>query len=335
MFVALQGSYSYRSKYKRKNDNESFPKRYFYLNLQSNLIELEDEILYEFAFLTNEESTKFDAKHIWFKVSDVLLWKTDPEIDDYYEELIQSNIEENIKSAIELNKKEIKKTIRILHQRIFIEKLINYFSVTGNEIDEILNIFVRVNSSGVQLSRTDLLFSTIVASWQEAREEVEMLLKTLNEKGGGFSFDTDFVMKAALYLLDLPVFLKVKQFNSNNVALIKSNWIIIKEALIETLDLIVDFGFNKENLVSMNSILPIAYFIYNDGNINDSRKELKKYVVNSNVLQVFSSKTDRTLTVFRIAMKNIITNDSNIFNLSKFDMYSKKENPLNNLLVTE
>ena len=53
-------------------------------------------------------------------------------------------------------------------------------SLAKDDLDDILKIFIRVNSGGTILSKTDLLFSTIVATWENGRDEIETFLKDLN-----------------------------------------------------------------------------------------------------------------------------------------------------------
>lgn len=133
-------------------------------------------------------------------------------------------ISDGVKACIEEKRRQIKKTLRILHQRIVIEKLINYYKIEEQELDNILDIFVRVNSGGTVLSKSDLLFSTIVANWQEARQKIEDLLNTINKKGNGFCFDNDFIMRSCLVLTDCPILFKVRSFKKENINKIKNQW---------------------------------------------------------------------------------------------------------------
>ena len=86
-----------------------------------------------------------------------------------------------------------------LWERLTTIPIINYFPIKNQELDEVLDIFVRVNSAGTTLSKTDLLFSTIVAQWEGGREAIEEFLQKINEKGNGFRFDTDFICGLASY----------------------------------------------------------------------------------------------------------------------------------------
>ena len=79
-----------------------------------------------------------------------------------------------------------------MHTRLVTDEIINYFEVEKDSIDSVLDIFVRVNSGGTILSKSDLLFSTIVSHWDKARDEIDKLLSEINKKGEGFKFSNEF-----------------------------------------------------------------------------------------------------------------------------------------------
>lgn len=304
MYIALQGTYAYKKAYFSWNNDRAFPIRKLYLNLLGSTNDEDNE--YEFKFLTIEESNYIDVNVLWFDVRKILEWGNDPEIDDYYDELIEST-NDNIK--IILNDKDIKKhikdTIRILHQRIVQDYLISYFEIKEQELDKILDIFIRVNSAGTILSRSDLLFSTIIAHWQEGRDEIDKLITTLNKKGDGFKVNSDFIMRACLVLCDLPVIFKVEGFKESNIIKIKDNWDNIKDSLEKTFEIISDFGFSYENLTSNNAVIPIAYYLINGGCYdNTNKQEIKRYLIHSLVKKIYGGQSDTVISHIREALKN-------------------------------
>lgn len=304
MYIALQGTYAYKKAYFSWNNDRAFPIRKLYLNLLGSTNDEDNE--YEFKFLAIEESNYIDVNVLWFDVRKILEWGNDPEIDDYYDELIEST-NDNIK--IILNDKDIKKhikdTIRMLHQRIVQDYLISYFEIKEQELDKVLDIFIRVNSVGTILSRSDLLFSTIIAHWQEGRDEIDKLITTLNKKGDGFKVNSDFIMRACLVLCDLPVIFKVEGFKESNIIKIKDNWDNIKGSLEKTFEIISDFGFSYENLTSNNAVIPIAYYLINGGCYDDTNKqEIKRYLIHSLVKKIYGGQSDTVISHIREALKN-------------------------------
>lgn len=306
MFVALQGSFAYKKPYARWDDDSAFPKRKFYLNLlKPEEMTENDNYTYEFKFLSDVEAKKTDKEHLWFPVREVLKWAKDPEVDDYYDSLFEKAlVPDSMVEVVKLNKKLIKSLIRILHQRLVLEELISYYRIDETDLDKILDIFVRVNSGGTPLSKSDLLFSTIVANWPGARDEIETLLKTINAKGQGFFFNNDFIMRTCLVLTDSPVLFKVRSFKKDNIDKITGEWNTIKAAVEQTVDFLVEFGFNGQNLTSLNATIPIAYHISKGGNINVSdKRELRLYLIHSLLKQTFGGQGDQVLSDVRTAMR--------------------------------
>lgn len=307
MYIALQGTYAYKKPYARWDNDNAFPKRKLYLNLLKDIGQKneDEEYLYEFKFLTDKEAKKVSKEDLWFPIKKVLTWGEDPELDEYYDKIIESSdIKEEIIKIIKKQKTQIKKTLRILHQRIVIEKLISYFRILEQELDEVLDIFVRVNSGGTVLSKSDLLFSTIVAHWEEGRDEIENFLTSINNKGDGFYLDNDFVMRTCLVLTDCPVLFKVHSFKRENILKVKREWPNIKNAIERMVDLIAEFGFNGDNLTSQNALIPIAYFIIKGGDISNSKNELRKYLIHSLLKQVYGGQGDQVLTNIRDELRD-------------------------------
>ncbi len=96
----------------------------------------------------------------------------------------------------------------------------------------------------------NLLFSTLVAHWENGREQIEELLDELNGEDGLFSFNTDFLMRTCLFLVDAPMSFKVRSFNKETIEVIKHRWTDISQALKRTAVMLRDFGFNKKRLSS-------------------------------------------------------------------------------------
>ena len=302
MYISLQGTYAYKKLYAKWSNDAAFPTRKFYLNL----LKVPDNkgaesFAFEFKFLTDGEGKKIDKNHLWFPVGKILIWGEDPELDEYYDNLLEeSDLNEEIRGVIKNGRSKIKKRLRMLHQRLVIEKLINYTRIDEQDLDNILDMFVRVNSGGTILSKSDLLFSTIVANWEEARQEIETFLKHINSKGDGFWFDNDFIMRSCLVLSDCPVLFKVKSFKRENIEKIKCQWESIKSAINKTIDLLIEYGFSGEKLPSQMAIIPIAYYFIKGGKDNNkSRIELRRYLINSLLKRIYGGQGDQALSNIR------------------------------------
>lgn len=304
LYIALQGTMSRKLPRKRWNNDDAFPKKELYFDLHSEKTD-DDDITYNFKFLTTEEADKNKDGKIWYKVKDILQYP--------HEKLITKVI-----MPLGLIEDELAiDNINLLHTRLVKDEIINYFEIEKDSIDEVLDIFVRVNSGGTVLSKSDLLFSTIVSHWDNARDEIDNLLSDINGIGKGFNFSNDFIMRTCLYLLDLPVTLKVETFKKDSVMKIKDNWGAISKAIKDTAKLLNQFGFNSENMISYVAVSPMVYYIFNGGNLDaDSQRELRKYIVIAQVKQIFGAATNSALTSIRKALKEAPTNSFNMSNLN-------------------
>ena len=305
LYIALQGSMSRKLPKKRWKNDDAFPKKQLYFNLHSEKTDDKD-ISYEFGFLTEEEAAKNKNNELWYLVKDILRCSTKEELKT---KVIISKGWETDKVASD--------NIYLLYKRLVRDKIINYFEVEGDSIDSVLDIFVRVNSGGTVLSKSDLLFSTIVSHWDKAREEIDKLLAEINEKGEGFNFSNDFIIRTCLYLLDKSLALKVETFKKDSVLKIRENWEAIQKAIKDTVDLLNEFGFNSENIISYLAVSPMIYYRYKRGEFDpESKPELRKYIVIAQVKQIFGAASNSALASIREALKDAPTKSFSMDNLN-------------------
>ncbi|MEG1008824.1 MAG: DUF262 domain-containing protein [Clostridia bacterium] len=315
LYISLQGSIAKKIPRAWINNPNSYPKKELYFNLLSEKDDEDDKLRYEFKFL-NEKQLKKDEYNIWYKVSNILKYKDISEVME--KEIIKNNW---------INNKNVINNISKLHSALVTEEVINYFEVETDTMNEILDIFVRINSGGTALTKIDLLFSTVVSHWEKARDEVDELLKEINNIGNKFNFNNDYIMRYCLYILDFPISLKVESFVKANVVKIREEWEKIKESMKITVSLLNEFGFNSENIVSYLAVAPIIYYIYKGGTINDENKnEMKKFFIVAQLKQIFGAasnsaleKTRQVLRKNKEDMKNVyILKNKNEFKLSQF-----------------
>lgn len=301
LYIALQGTYAYKKSRARWDNNEAFPKRKLYFNLLKNKTDLENGITYEFKFLPIDEPILNDETHYWFLVSQALCWDNSPDYISYAQE---NNLISN-KTAMQ--------NLQLLWQCMVNDEVINYYEVENQELDDILDVFIRVNSGGTPLSKSDLLFSTIVANWEDAREKIDELLKNINNIGEGFNFNNDFIMRLCLTLMDCQIKFKVINFNKENVEKIKSQWNNVEIALKKVVKLLYEYGFNKDTLTTNNIVIPIVYFIYKEGTLDGVSKEnIWKYLIYGMLNQVFGSSGDSVITTIREVLREKVEIDGQI-----------------------
>ncbi|MFM7675528.1 MAG: hypothetical protein ACKO5F_08055 [Synechococcus sp.] len=208
------------------------------------------------------------------------------------------------------------KTLNRLHAVVHGERLIAYFEETSQDLDKVLNIFIRTNSGGTILSYSDLLLSIATAQWDhlDARKEIHGLVDELNSTRFGFALSQDFVLKAGLMLADIgSVGFKVTNFNHNNMAELERRWRDIARALKLTVQLVADFGFSGQTLGADNALLPIAYSLYqrgldanylSSGTFREDRESIRSWLVRSLLKAgVWGSGLDTLLTAIRSTLR--------------------------------
>ena len=205
--------------------------------------------------LQEKDAKKKDDKKFWFRVSDILKFKD-----------LQETMFFCIEKGLTADKRIFPSNALMELFRIIKEKpLVNYFQEESQDLDKVLNIFIRVNSGGTILSYSDMLLSIATAAWKkiDARKAIYELVEDLNDVGEKFLFNKDFVLKACLVLSDITAIeFRVSNFTKDNMVKIENNWESISNSLKETVKLISSWGYSWQTLVSAYAIIPLAYYIH-------------------------------------------------------------------------
>ena len=303
LYLGLRGYLKLKVYRARKDNANSYREKYLYLNLIGKQ-SIDEDYNYEFKFIADEEFNLDENKNkLWFRVGRILTYDESPDIYSIEDIDITNLNQEDLKLArMNLNK--------LYNYFCESEKVLKLDSISSTKsLDDILNIFVRTNNGGTVLGKADLLFSSVVAVWPEARKNIEDLLDKINNKGGQsyrFSFAKDFIMRTMMYLLDEPVTLKVNDLRSN-ILKIKEKWPKIEESITNAIEVLRYCGYSEDNLTSHNAVMPIVYYIYKgckleEGNGINPKEEFKKYLVISQMKKLFGVASNSTLTSVRNAL---------------------------------
>ncbi|MGV9860928.1 DUF262 domain-containing protein [Gordonia sp. NPDC003425] len=305
--IALYGSLSEKKKYAWWNSANAFPTKRLYLNLVDDPDDEELGTKYDLRFLTDQDAAADDGDaDKWFRVGAVLdLANAGPAI---MKELEKRGIAGSADAFQRLY--DLYEAVRVL-------KPMNYFLVTDQDADKVLEIFVRVNSGGTTLSYSDLLLSMATNQWQDldAREEVRSLVSEINSNAGRqFSFSKDVVLKTALTIADVDVRFKVTNFTHTNMAKVEAAWPQIRGALLRAATLLQQFGYNERNLTANSVIIPVAHYLHlrdaGDSYLDSSadaadRLVLQRWVTRSLVKRgIWGSGLDTLLTRIRDVLQD-------------------------------
>jgi uncharacterized protein with ParB-like and HNH nuclease domain len=173
LFIGLCGSYEGKE---------------LYFDLLSGEAAAPDDIRYKFRF--------FDAANAsfpWVKFKDLIFTtKNQRQIMAELKEMAGRTLTDAEEDKLDENLDTIDRTFKA-EETISYQELDSIDNPVLYKEDDVVEIFIRANSGGTRLSKSDLLFSLLTASWEVANEEMESLLKSLNQHG--FEFDRDFVLK--------------------------------------------------------------------------------------------------------------------------------------------
>ena len=308
--IGLRGSMAVKLPYRWWNNPDAFPKRVLALDLLASSEPDEEGSRYVFEFVS-EDRIGLRGTRLWFKVSDIMSFSTDNPAPDMLDWVSDQGLDtERQRLAF--------RALNRLHQAICVEPVVAYYEEKSQDIERVLNIFIRCNSGGTPLSYSNLLLSIAVSQWDtlDARSEVHGLVDDMNKVRAGLRFNADFVLKAGLMLTDIAsVGFRVENFTHENMAILERNWPNIRQALLETVELVDSFGFDSRTIQATNSLLPIAYYLYKkeaprnfeiSDRFLDDRKVIRGWLTRSILKEsgIWGSGLDTLLTALREVIRD-------------------------------
>ena len=360
LYLGLKGSYSKRKRGGRKNDPSAYIERKLYLNLlkksdvadadYDDMDDDEAQAEYEFKFLTDTEA-KSKKNGFWFECGKMLDFQSLGDVISYLDKIgLIDKEEEDYEKNIKFSRDILSRFFEVVHK----DRIIRYYLEESEELNKVLQIFIRTNNAGTVLSHSDLLFSMVTANWGErdAREVINDFVDSINSIGDGFSFNKDVVLKACLVLCDGNVKFKVDNFDRKKMSEIENNWDVISEAIMATVKLVSRLGYNNTALRSKNAIIPIAYYLYKNNikendllssHHRDSVKCIKEWLARVLLSGSFGGSGDSIYPPLRDIINNNIKDGKDDFPLQKIiDHYKNRtksisfsEDEIDNLLELE
>lgn len=308
LYLGLKGTYAYKMPRKRWKDNEeNLPTRKLYINVSSELSKDDErKMIYDFKFLSENDVSRLSPTEDLFLVNDIYLYRNQDALEDY----LASRQWNNISYA--------KATIRKLREVIFKDKLINYYQEENQDIDTVLDIFIRTNSGGEPLSYSNLLMSITTANWErDARKEFKALVDAVY--ANNFIISADLILKCCLVLFNENIKFQVANFDADSVRVFDKNWDRIRKCMEVAFELLKKWGFNDSSLRAKNAIIPIVYYIYykkiedeilKDHIHQDEKKSIRKWLCISLLKGVFGGQSDSVLSGIRKVLKANIENNT-------------------------
>lgn len=276
LFVALCGSYEGRE---------------LYFNVLSGEVAAPDDVKYKFQFL---ETGK--AVFPWVKFKELIF--TTKRKREVFDDLTAAAGRE----LAETEQDKLNDHLDLVDRTFKIDEVVTYQELDSIDNpnlytdDDVVEVFIRANSGGTKLGKSDLLFSLLNANWDVADEKMEDLLESLNMHG--FAFDRDFVLKTSLTLLDQGARYEVEKFRKAGVReSVEAHWDEIAKAIQDVLDFVRGKTFIQcdKALPSYLVLIPLIYIRYHFADAWRRAKDVDGYLLRCSLAGAFGGQPDNLL----------------------------------------
>jgi hypothetical protein len=318
LLLGLRGTFTVKGKGKRWDNAASWQRKRLYLDLffdprsqpDDESEEEQVEKLYGFEFFESPPAST--NGRFWIRVGEVLNYPGEAAFESFKDGLMESLPE----TASRLDEKTARRTLDRLHRVVWQDEIISFYTEKDQDYDRVLGIFVRANDGGTKLSKSDLMLSMISSKWSDisAREEIYSFVDAINGRlDRRNSVTKDFVMKACLLLSGLSHVYQVKSFTNQNLETMRRNWGAIKVTLKRTFTLVNRFGIDRENLTSLNALLPIADYLHRvDVDLCEgttpfhvkNAERIRRWLIAALLNRAFGGNSDEAIGVTRTAIES-------------------------------
>ena len=277
LFLSLFGDAYIRQKHARRNGGGGLVTKLL-IELNKNKLDVDEE-----EYNSKKYDIKFSEKvgrlsPTQFEVRNILQKKFQEE------DSRKKAIEEAITNVPTDSKDYARGILEKLYNKIFVEKLIRYTEIHDMKQDDALEMFVRFNSGGKALRKSEITMSILEAYWPSAKTEFG---KVLADSYSGFG--SDFIIRSALMLYGDVV----KSNISKQIAEeLKNNWSEFKKALRNLEGVLKSINVEVSRFSSSwNVLLPILYFIYWNTNYSNNINGIRSYLLRAILFTYFQSGT--------------------------------------------
>jgi uncharacterized protein DUF262/uncharacterized protein DUF1524 len=276
LFIALQGSYDGKE---------------LYLDILSGDLAAPDDVRFKFKFL---EPTS--AAFPYVRLKEIVF-------NDDRPRLIADGLAAQAGRALsEAELDRIKDHVDLVRETFLSESGLGYQELDSIDQptlyteDDVVEIFIRANSGGTRLGKSDLLFSLLTSSWDEADDKMEILLDELNMQG--FAFTRDFVLKTCLTLLGQGARYEVEKFRKAGVREdIEEKWDEIIAATKDVADFVAGSTFIRcdKALPSYLVLIPLVYLRHRFPEAWRTKQNVELYLLRSLLAGAFSGTPDQLI----------------------------------------
>lgn len=268
-----------------------------YFKIDSNPIEEENDLRYHFHFMTPKRAANDSHWTQVVELTRVEIPKISAFVDGGFRDDpsdVRERIKENIGKFIQVFNLDEKISIQDVKEDL--------------PYNDVLEVFVRVNSGGTVLTKSDLLFSTMILHSPGMEGKFIEVVDELNGNGE-YDFDTDFLIKCSFVLLDKGAKYDIKKLRDGKfIGKLEDNFEKIRKALRSTVEFLKTDAkiLSKRFLKSDLALVPIIDFIYQQPHQQlpeGQAGRLKQYLYMSFFMRFYSYGPDGKLDIIHKIIK--------------------------------
>ena len=276
LFIGLCGSYDGKE---------------LFLDILSGELAAPDDVKFKFSFIDCDK-----AAFPWVKFKD-LIFSTKKK-----RQVLEGLRAQAGRDLTEIERNKLEDHIDRIDQTFKMDDAVSYQELDSIDNptlygeNDVVEIFIRANSGGTKLGKSDLLFSLLGTKWGAADEMMDDLLDSLNQHG--FSFDRDFVLKTALTVLDKGARYEVGKFRKEGVREeVQARWEDISAAIQDVLDLVRGKSFIQcdRALPTYLVLIPLVYTRYHYPGAWKRAKEVDTYLLRCSLSGAFGFHSDEVI----------------------------------------
>lgn len=276
LFIGLKGSYE---------------KKELYFDVLSGDLVAPEDIRYKFRFLEIEK-----AVFPWLRFKDIVFNNAMPnrsaeeiiaKVDGSLSETEKNRITENIWRSNQMF---------VQNEALSYQELDSVDNPDAYTEDDVVEIFIRANSGGTKLGKSDLLFSLLTSTWDDADDQMTDLLDDLNRSG--FEFTRDFVLKACLTAIGKGARYDVGKFRDGNTKeSIINRWDELTAAIKDVKDFLYGKTFIRTDraMPSYLGLIPLIYFRFYFPEKWKHAKNIDTYILRTLMTGSFSGTPDNLI----------------------------------------
>ncbi len=271
-----------------KGSNEG---RELYFNVLSGDLVAPEDIRFQFRFLSAEQANWPWVKFKFIVFSSAAASRLSDEVVRLVGTALTEAERERVRDNLDRVRMEFSQD-----ENIAFQELDSIDQPDAYNENDVVEIFIRANSGGTKLGKSDLLFSLLTSSWEEADLSMEELLESLNKSG--YAFDRDFVLKTCLTLLDKGARYEVSKFRDGKTKEeIIASWDSITKAIKDVRDFLHGKTYIRHDkaLPSYLALIPVIYFRYHFPEQWPKVQRLDDYLLRSLFAGAFSGSPDNLI----------------------------------------